>query len=264
MKTPETEPQSAPCYWKHLDPIPRFKCHVDGHTVCARCCVEHCLREEPEAFARCQAAGHPTWPKPSNAAPQKLVCIEGYWNDGALFDGSSVQPFLAGLSGIFEGLKVAHRRIDGLAALRLLTRKRLWSDVHAEDVPIFYLGFDGAEGLIDVGGNKAADADILSECFEDYGAFPHIIYFSSCGTLGGKDGSRLVDRLFKRAGSRAVIGYTHDADWVSSMLIDLHFMDHFYHSQDPWADLPAIRDAIYEDMPMARRLGWTMFLPDET
>ncbi|MCC6472583.1 MAG: hypothetical protein IT514_02460, partial [Burkholderiales bacterium] len=55
--------------------------------------------------------------------------------------------------------------------------------------------------------------------------------------------------------------YTTPVAWVDSMLTDLAFLQRFYTSPDPWAELPALAASLRREHALARRLGWTMMRP---
>lgn len=229
--------------------------------MCARCCVEHCRQESPGDFAACAEAGHPTWPGPSSELPRKLVCIEGFWQGGSVFDRSTVRPFLEGFAAQLDGgLRLAYRRVGSLAELERLATETLWEDPAAADVPVFYLAFHGRKGVLDLG-DAEANLGVLTRIFEGYGE-DHLLYFSSCSTLGGRAGPRLAKALLKSAGSRAVIGYRNDVDWLEGMMIDLLFLERFFTSEDPWTSVREIHDSVVSDVAIAKRLGFTMFEGD--
>ncbi len=249
------------CHWTHLGNQPHFACHIDGTTVCARCCVERCRNEAPDAFAECQAADHPTWPK-RPSVPRKLVVIEGYWDDARVFDRASVGPFLQGLAGIVPGLQIAHRRVNGRVDFNRLVTRTLWKDEQAHDVPVYYLAFHGTRGRLGIG--NGLDIDALCTAFDGYGEQDHMLYFSSCSTFGGRWGDTYGRRLREAAGSKAVIGYGADVDWADSMLIDLHVLQRFFTADEPWAALADIESGVREKLSLANDLKWKMFTEDDT
>ena len=247
------------CYWGHTTEGERFACFDGENTVCARCCVEHCQKETPDTFAECLAAGHPTWPN-SPTVPRRLVCLEGYWNDEKLFDQSTVQPFLEGLAALDGGLQVAHRRVGSVGDLGRITTETIWGDLQATTAPVFYLAFHGRKGRIQVGDDEVG-LKALTSAFEGYGDAPHLLYFGTCGTLGGKSGERLAKQLLEHAGSRAVVGYTEVIPWMQSMLIDLLFMQKFFSVDDPWDRLREIHQEVLNEISFAKDFGFTMFTP---
>lgn len=252
------------CYWSHThDEQQLFPCYDDENLVCGRCCVEHCPSETPDVFASCAAAGHPTWPIRRGDVPRTLVCIEGYWHDAHLFDRSTVRPFLDGLSAVSGSpIAVAHRRVGSVQAFERLAKQTIWDDSRASLSPVFYLAFHGRKGHVQIG-DAEVDFTHLIDAFDGYGGAPHLIYFGTCSTLGGPAGHKLSKGLLERVGSRAVVGYTQDVDWMKSMLIDLLFMEKFYSTADPWADgeLKRIYDEVMDEMSFAKRLGFTIVLP---
>lgn len=255
-KTPTTR-----CHRGHRSAGKPYDCLDRQRRVCPRCCVEHCREESPEDFARCARLGHPTWPTGSSKRPPKrIVCLEGYWDDDDVFDRSSVRPFLEGLADARGDLVVAHRRVDSLESLERIATSTLWEDRAAWDTPLYYLAFHGRKGRLSLSEDEAG-LSALRRYFEDYGAFPHILYFGSCSTLGGRSGEKLANQLLEHADSRAIIGYEKNVDWVRSMLVDLLFVQKFFDDDDPWNRLPDIHQSVLDELPFAHDLGFRIFTP---
>lgn len=256
------QPEIGHEYWKHSGKARSFPCYINNATVCARCCVEHCHTHEPNSFALCQSAGHPTWPSTTDRPPRRLVCIEGYWDPDSLVDRQSVRPFLDGLAGLIPGLQIAYRRVHGGHEFRRLVDKVLPNDPAARDAPIIYLAFHGNSRTLGIGNGMSLDK--LANYFHHQSERPRLFYISSCLTLGGRGTHMTARRLLKETGASAIIGYTRIVPWVSSMLVDLHFMDYFYAFPDPWSSLSVIGDLVRKDMALADGLGWRMILPSDT
>ncbi len=254
---------SQACFWGHRSSGVRYPC-LDGQTVCARCCVEHCRSANPADFARCTRLGHPTWPHDDTLLPRKLVCLEGDWNNDELFDRTTVQPFLdclAQLGGPLGSLAVAHRHVEGVESLLRLTTSTLWKDSAVWDCPVYYLAFHGRKGRLSFAHNEAG-VGVLRKAFDGFGAYPHLLYFGACSTLGGESGRRLAASLLEHAGSRAIVGYTREVDWLDSMVVDLIFLRRFYADPAPWKNMRRLYEDFLRAMPLAVELGFTLFLPE--
>jgi hypothetical protein len=259
------------CYWKHERPAGgTFPC-LDGRSqVCARCCVERCAVDTPEWFARCASAGHPTWPAVARLAKAqvapKLVCLESYW-DRNLFREKSVKGFLESLGALVTPpLQVAHRFVESRRGFAYYTRHPdglLWREREAWNAPIFYLAFHGAPGTL----KPVLDpigAERLCEAFRDFGAggYRNLVYFGSCSVLRGRRGERFARRFLEASGCQAIVGYTTDVDWMTSLVADLMFLQRFYSNRDPWGNLTAIFDSVQRDFPPARAMGHVLVTPD--
>jgi hypothetical protein len=258
------------CYWNHTtDDAKTYGC-LDGKSrVCARCCVENCAAETPAWFARCAEAGHPTWPavKSGQGTPAKLVCLESYWNR-ELFRTTSVKPFFEALSTLIRPrLQLAHRFVESERGLSYYARYPdglLWQLSESWNAPIYYLAFHGACGSV----KSILDSigsEILMETFRDYGrcGYNNLIYFAACSVLHGSAGKQFAHEFLRATGSRAVIGYTTEVDWMHSLITDMLFLQRFYSHDSPWKNLSRIFDSVLKDYRPAKALGYTLVEPKD-
>jgi hypothetical protein len=270
------------CYYQHASAAnDRFACFDGENTVCPRCCLESCPVEEPDWFAQCQAAGHPTWPSAMRklAAQQaslpvaagiayKLVCLETYWDDGEarLFSNTSVRSFLDGLSSQFDPtIRLAHRFVESMAQLSSYTAQPdglLWQDEDVVDTPVYYLSFHGSPGTV----HSALDGlggKSLCQAFAGWGQkSANLVYFGACSVFAGRAGRKFAHDFLAASGCRATIGYTTDVAWMDSMFTDLLFLHRFYSDTDPWTNIRAIHKSVLADFAPARDLGYELFMPD--
>jgi hypothetical protein len=249
------------CYWKHgTAPERRYICLDGKNTVCPRCCVECCPTETPDWFGECAQSGHPTWPFAVQTVSKKLVCLESSW-DERVFHAMSVKGFFESLSPLIHPpLRVAHRYIESSKHLAHYTRKPdglLWTDPNAWDAPIFYLAFHGTPGSVETPLERI-DSNSLCEAFRDYGDYSNLIYLGSCSVLAGTAGGRFAEDLLRLSGTKAVIGYTTNVDWMNSLIVDLLFLFRFYTDPDPWGNLRRIYYSILRDFEPARGMGYTL------
>jgi len=199
-------------------------------------------------------------------APRKLVCLETYWSDHYphAFGERSVRPFFEGLAAQLDPpLAIAHRFMDSPAQLAAYTRRReglLWRDPEAFDTPVYYLSFHGSPGKIHTTLAKIGPA-ALCRAFAGWGkGYDNLVYFGACSVLAGAKGGRFAKAFLKASGSRAVLGYTTDVNWMDSMLADLLFLRRFYADPDPWRNLRAIHQSVLADFAPARALGHSLCL----
>ncbi|MDW8469643.1 MAG: hypothetical protein RML56_12375 [Burkholderiales bacterium] len=192
------------------------------------------------------------------------MCLETYWADrqARIFRDRSVRPFFEGLAAQFDPpIAIAHRYLDTPAQLAVYTRRPdgvLWRDPEAFDAPVFYLSFHGSPGRIHTAlariGPKA-----LCRAFAGWGrGYDNLVYFAACSVLAGRRGERFAEAFLRASGSRAVLGYATDVNWMDSMLTDLLFLRRFYADPDPWENLGAIYASVCTDFAPARALGFVL------
>lgn len=264
-KTESDSSDGGACYWEHGAPDEQhFPCLDGESTVCARCCAEQCPVETPDWFAECVAKGHPTWPtvklQSTRSIPMKLVCLESSWED-RVFHTASVKGFLESLAFLQSPpLQVAHRFVESAKHLAHYTRRPnglLWIDEHSWDTPIYYLAFHGSPGSVHAALEEIGSKTICDN-FKDFGSYPNILYFGACSVLRGPKGKRFGQDLLTTSGSRAIIGYTTDVDWMDSLVVDLMFFHRFYSNPEPWKNLGKIVASIVEDFRPAKAMGYTL------
>ncbi len=249
------------CYGKHGVPAEQhFPCYDGESTVCPRCCVAACRAESPDWFAACAAAGHPTWPAVAGGLPRKLVCLEASW-DRRVFHMTSVRGFFGALSPLIHPpLRVAYRFIESAKHLAHYTRRPrgvLWTDPEAFDAPIFYVAFHGGPGAVRLPLDQVGP-DLFCEAFRGYGGYDNLIYLAACTVLRGQKGTAFGRRLLRASGTRAVIGYATDVDWMHSLVVDLLFLYRFSTHPDPWPNLAQISASVRRDFGPARAMGYTL------
>jgi hypothetical protein len=98
----------------------------------------------------------------------------------------------------------------------------------------------------------------LCEAFAGYGAYPNLIYFGSCSVLEGAKGNKFARDLLHASGSRAVIGYKKDINWMDSMVVDLLFLYRFYTSLHTWKKLAETFESVQRDCKPARKMGYIL------
>ena len=195
----------------------------------------------------------------------KLVCLESSWDD-RVFQAMSVKGFFESLCPMTRPpLRVAHRFIESSQHLARYTRKPdglLWMDPNAWDAPIYYLAFHGAPGSVRTALERIGP-DVLCDAFRDYGNYPNLIYLGACSVLAGPTGQQFGHDLLRVSGTKAVIGYKTDVDWMNSLAIDLLFLYRFYTHKDPWNSLADIFGSVEKDFEPAREMGYTLLRANE-
>jgi hypothetical protein len=198
--------------------------------------------------------------------PRKLICLESSW-DERVFKNLSVKGFFDSLRPLIRPpLQIEHRFIESSKHLAHYLRRPdgiLWVDPSAWDVPIFYLAFHGSPGSVQ-SVLEQIGPDELCEAFAGYGAYPNLIYFGSCSVLEGAKGKKFAGDLLRASGSRAVIGYKKDVNWMDSMVVDLLFLYRFYTSLHTWNKLRETFESVQRDFKLARKMGYILFQAPST
>ena len=267
-------PPQIDCYFEHHSPREeRFTCFDGVNLVCARCCTEACIPRTPQWFARCSAAGHPTWPPgvwqmSANlpvSARRKVVCLETYWgnHNSRLFQNTSVRPFLEALSSqLNPPIQIAHRFVESIAQLTYYLSYPdglCWRDREVLDAPVFYLSVHGSPGAL-ISSLYSVDAATLYKSFEGWGGkHAHLVHFGACSVFAGEAGETFARTFLEASGCQAILGYTTDIDWMDSMLTDLLFLRRFFDDPDPWRNLRTIHESVLADYAPARRLGYQLY-----
>lgn len=255
------------CYYDHpqVTEDMLFTCFDGVSQVCPRCCVEICPSETAKTFADCLASGHTTWKsiRPRTMAQTKFICLESYWKADKIFLNPTVKPFFEALNPLMGGsLRIGHRFVESIQGLKFYTQNPdgiLWKDPATFDTPFYYLAFHGTSGGI-FSVLDEINSKVLCEAFYNFGEYPNIIYFSSCGVFKGTKGKSFAKKFLKSSENHAILGYTEDVDWIHSMIIDLIFIDKFYYDPNPWKNLKNIYDSIIADNKLASELGFSLFL----
>jgi hypothetical protein len=131
-------------------------------------------------------------------------------------------------------------------------------DPSAWDVPIFYLAFHGSPSSVQSVLERIGP-DELCEAFAGYGAYPNLIYFGSCSVLEGTKGKKFAGNLLRASGTRAVIGYKKEGNWMGSMVVDLLFLYRFYTNLPTWTKLAETFESVQRDFKPARKMGYILF-----
>lgn len=194
--------------------------------------------------------------------PNKLVCLEAYWDD-QLFAPKTVKPFLDALNQLIRfPLLIAHRYVESIKGLKYYTQYPdglLWKDALSWNTPLFYLAFHGRPGTIGTVLDRIGP-ELLCEAFQQYGGYDTLIYFGSCSVFKGSKGRTFAKEFLKASGVRAIIGYDRDVEWMQSMIIDMLFIQKFFNNPDPWSNLEKIFREICTEYSPANQFGYHMFV----
>jgi hypothetical protein len=195
--------------------------------------------------------------------PNKLVCLESYWNEN-LFRTFSVKGFFESMAPLTP-LTFAHRFVDSEAGLAYYLRRPdgvMWRHKEAFDAPVYYLAFHGRPAAVSLVLGRVAGERVI-EAFAGYGdsGYRNLAYFAACSVLRGTRGMAFAREFLRATGMQAVIGYTTRVDWMNSLVCDMLFLHRFYRDPAPWKNLRRIHASVLRDYPRARRLGYTLVTP---
>jgi len=177
----------------------------------------------------------------------------------------SVRGFFEAMSPLLDPpLQLAHRFVESAEALAYYCRRPggvMWRERSVFDAPVYYLAFHGDTGSLDAPLGRIGAAE-LCEAFEGYGGggYRSLVYFACCDVLRGEAGRRFAREFLRRSRVQALIGYATRVDWTASLVADLLFLQRFYRDPSPWRDLRRIFASVRRDYPVARRLGYTLFV----
>ncbi|MFC0314932.1 DUF6642 family protein [Gordonia phosphorivorans] len=179
--------------------------------------------------------------------PTGLFCLEGEWSD-SLTDAKSVRPLLDLLASTGSA-RYIHRRIA--TSTEFFHQLDKWLEGGCEgDLDDYLTLMIAAHGLV-----GEVEFDDRSVSLEDLGkhfdgrAGDCFVYFGSCATLSAPDSELL--RFRARTGARAVFGYTHDVDWLTSAAFEallIHEMTNSANGAQVFSRLHARYGSMVEEL----------------
>lgn len=146
-----------------------------------------------------------------------IFCLEGEW-DSNMRQRDSVAPVL----DLLERLRVAqviHRDVATKQELWYYLKR--WCQKGYDDFSVLSLVSHGDNGCLDFGHDKIT-LDEIAE-FIDGRARGRVIYFGSCLTLAQVDED--LTGFVKRAGAKAVVGYSKVIPWLESAAFEVLLLD---------------------------------------
>jgi hypothetical protein len=146
--------------------------------------------------------------------PKRVFCIEGNWED-KLSRNATVKPVLE-LLRINADVRYIYRDCSTRAEMQYLIEK--WQQKGYADYKILYLAFHGRPGELIIDSRTTVSLDDLGEIIS-LKPRQRLVYFGACSVLQGD--VRPIKTFLRNSGTRAVCGYTTDADWMKSTALDL-------------------------------------------
>jgi hypothetical protein len=177
-----------------------------------------------------------------------LLILESTWDEKGhyLRPEISVHPLF---HGITEAMDVAmvYRQFNAKDDLRLL----LQDFVRDRRFAYCYIAAHGGDGKIyGVGREEIKLSAIMTACANADGKG---FIFGACRFVT----PQTARRFLWETRARFLAGYSHDIDWVHSMLVDLAFLTSLFRGSGHDAFRAATR--LYADHRLARRLGFTVY-----
>lgn len=186
-----------------------------------------------------------------STAIKGIFCLEGEW-DSDLRARKSVEPILQ----LLEGLKLAkyiHRDVATREEFTYYIDK--WSQPRYSNYRVLDLAMHGGAGAVGLGRHTLT----LDEVGEILGGRrpDAIVYFGSCLTMDGDDAD--LTRFVRRAGVKAVVGYSAVIDWLASASFEVVLLQQLVtHLESTHRNDYLFRRITEEHGDYARNLGLTI------
>jgi hypothetical protein len=181
----------------------------------------------------------------------RLLILESTWDERGhyLRPEISVQPFFRGMTEALE-IPMVYRQFNARDDLGLL----LHDFVRDRRFGYCYVAAHGGDGKIyGVGREEIKLTSIMTACANAHGKG---FFFGACRFVT----PQLAERFLWETRARFLAGYSHDVDWMQSMLVDISFFTFLFRGSGHDAFRAATR--LYSDHRMARKLGLTVYKRD--
>ena len=184
--------------------------------------------------------------------PKRVFCIEGNWEE-KLSQNATVKPVLE-LLRINADVKYIYRDCSTRAEMQYLLEK--WRQKGYGDYQILYLAFHGQPGHLVLDSRTTMSLEELGGIIS-LKPRQRLVYFGACSVLQGD--VRPIKTFLKSSGTRAVCGYTTDADWMKSTALDLIAINELQRFSTTRRGLEAAEKSIRENTrALSGRLGFRM------
>ena len=184
--------------------------------------------------------------------PKRVFCIEGNWEE-KLSRNFTVKPVLE-LLRINVDVRYIYRDCSTRAEMEYLIQK--WQQRGYAEYEILYLAFHGRPGELLIDSRTTVSLEELGEII-NLKPRRRLVYFGACSVLQGD--VRPIKSFLKRSGTRAVCGYTTDADWMKSTALDLIAINELQKFSTTRHGLESAERSIRENTrALSGRLGFRM------
>ena len=145
-----------------------------------------------------------------------ILCLEGDWESG-LVRKRSLVPVLHLVRSQWN-IPFIHRTASTRDEFRAIIKE--WLKAKYDRFPILYLGFHGAPGALEIGGERVPIVDLVEFSGKGHN---RIIHFGTCETLSGT--KKELNRFLKMTGFAAICGFRTEVDWLRSCALEIIILD---------------------------------------
>lgn len=182
---------------------------------------------------------------------RRLLILESTWDEKGQYlrPEISVRPFFHGMTEAMD-VAMVYRQFNAKEDLRLL----LQDFVRDRRFGYCYIAAHGGDGKIyGVGREEIKLTAIMTACANAEGKG---FIFGACRFVT----SQIARRFLWETRARFVAGYSHDIDWIHSMLVDISFFTFLFRGSghDPFR----AADRLYSEHGLARKIGFTVYKRD--
>jgi hypothetical protein len=184
--------------------------------------------------------------------PKRVFCIEGNWEE-KLSRNATVKPVLE-LLRINADVKYIYRDCSTKAEMQYLVDK--WQQKGYAEYKILCLAFHGQPGELILDSRTHVSLEELGDMIS-LKPRQRVVYFGACSVLRGD--VRPIKAFLRKSGTKAVCGYTTDADWMKSTALDLIAINELQQFSTTRRGLEAVESSIREDTrALSGQLGFRM------
>jgi hypothetical protein len=179
---------------------------------------------------------------------RRLLILESTWDEKGQYlrPEISVHPFFQGMTEAM-GVSMVYRQFNAKEDLRLL----LHDFVRDRRFGYCYIAAHGGDGKIyGVGREEIKLSNIMTASANAEGKG---FIFGACRFVT----RQIARRFLWETRAQFLAGYSHDIDWIQSMLVDISFFTFLFRGSGHDAFRAATR--LYSEHRLARKIGFTVY-----
>ncbi len=180
-----------------------------------------------------------------------LLILESTWDEKGQYlrPEISVHPFFQGVTAAMA-IPMVYRQFNAKEDLRLL----LQDFIRDRHFGYCYVAAHGGDSKIyGIGREEIKLSAIMTACANAEGKG---FIFGACRFVTPE----LARRFLWETRARFLAGYSHDVDWIQSMLVDISFLTFLFRGSGHDAFRAASR--LYANHGLARKIGFTVYKRD--
>jgi hypothetical protein len=177
-----------------------------------------------------------------------LLILESTWDEKGQYlrPEISVRPFFHGMTEAMD-VSMIYRQFNAKEDLRLL----LEDFVRDRRFGYCYIAAHGGDGKIyGVGREEIKLSNLMTACANADGKG---FIFGACRFVTAP----IAQRFLWETRARFLAGYSHDIDWIQSMLVDISFFTFLFRGSG--YDAFRAVNRLYSEHRLARRIGFTVY-----